>query len=129
TAAALVDGMLRTGDMGRRDADGYYYLLGRRDDVIRCGGMRVVPEEIERWIRELPEVGDVAVVGWPHPILGEVGKAYLVVRPGARLTKSDVTRHCARRFASHQIPFHVETVESLPRNGVGKLIRRQLQER
>jgi acyl-CoA synthetase (AMP-forming)/AMP-acid ligase II len=126
TAAALVDGWLCTGDLAARDADGFYYLRGRRDDVINCAGRKVLPLEVEHCILELPEVAEVAVVAAPHRVLGQVVKALVVGRDGARVDAKRVINHCARRLASHKIPFFVQAVAALPRNSVGKTVRREL---
>lgn len=128
TRAALMDGWLRTGDLGRRDAEGFYYLHGRQDDLINCGGRKVNPLEVEHCILQLPEVVEVAVVGHPHRILGEVVKALVVSRPGQSLDPKRIIAHCARRLASHKVPFLVEPVCDLPRNSTGKTSRRRLRE-
>jgi acyl-coenzyme A synthetase/AMP-(fatty) acid ligase len=120
------DGWLRTGDLGHRDADGYYFLHGRRDDVINCGGLKVIPLEVENCILEMLEVAEVAVGGAPHRVLGEVVKAFVIPRPGIDLDPKAVRRHCTRRLASHKVPFHVELVSHLPKNAVGKVVRRRL---
>jgi long-chain acyl-CoA synthetase len=126
TAAAFRDGWLLTGDLGHRDAEGYYYLHGRMDDVINCGGRKIVPEDVERCILQMLEVKEAAVAGYPHRILGQVAKAFVVEREPGGLDPKDVIRHCARQLASYQVPFHVEVVQELPRNSLGKVLRRKL---
>jgi long-chain acyl-CoA synthetase len=128
TREVLVDGWLHTGDLGHRDSEGFYYLHGRVDDVINCGGRKVVPLEVENCILQMPQVADVAVVGHPHRILGQVAKAFVVpMRPGG-LDPKEVSRHCARQLASYKVPFYVEIVSKLPKNSVGKTLRRKLAE-
>ena len=122
------DGWMRTGDLGHRDAEGFYYLIGRRDDVINCGGYKVVPLEVENCILEMVGIAEVAVAAAPHRLLGSVVKAFVVPREGAVVDGRDVRRHCLRRLASHKVPFHVEVVPSLPKNSVGKVVRRRLRE-
>lgn len=128
TSARFVNGWLLTGDVGRRDSDGYYVLHGRKDDVINSGGHKVAPLEIEHCILQLPEVAEVAVVGRPHRILGQVAKAFVVARDGEPIDSRAITRHCARSLASHKVPFYVEVVPELPKSGVGKILRRKLRE-
>jgi len=129
TRSVLVDGWLRTGDVGRRDAEGFYYLHGRKDDVINCAGYKVSPLEVENCILQIPEVAEVAVVGEPHRILGQVVKALVVPRTPGHLDAKRIINHCARQLASHKVPFYVEAVTALPKNSVGKTLRRRLQQR
>ena len=126
TRAVLVDGWLRTGDLAHRDAQGLYYLHGRRDDVINCGGRKFAPADVENCILQLPEVAETVVVGVPHHILGQVVKAFVVLKPDATLSAKAVTRQCARNLPSHKVPFYVEFVPGLPRNSTGKVLRRKL---
>ncbi|MDX9979163.1 MAG: class I adenylate-forming enzyme family protein [Lentisphaeria bacterium] len=130
TGAALAPGgWLRTGDIGHRDADGFYYFHGRKDDVINCAGRKYAPLEVENCILELPGVVEAAVVGVPHKALGQVAKAYVVLNPGSAADTREIKRHCARRLASHKVPFAVEAVARLPKNSVGKILYRDLKNR
>lgn len=126
TRAVIVDGWLRTGDLAHRDAQGLFYLHGRRDDVINCAGRKFAPMEVENCILQMPEVHEVAVIGMPHPVLGQVVKAFVVLKGGTSLHAKAVTRHCARNLPSHKVPFYVEFVSALPRNSTGKIVRRKL---
>ena len=126
TAAVLVDGWLHTADLGYRDPQGFYYLLGRQTDVINCGGQKFVPQDVERCIETLPEVVEAAVTGVPHRLLGEVAKAFVVLQPSATLDARTVIRHCTQLLTSYKIPYAVEFVETLPKNSVGKLLRHKL---
>jgi acyl-CoA synthetase (AMP-forming)/AMP-acid ligase II/acyl carrier protein len=121
TRAVLVDGWLRTGDLGRRDGEGFYYLHGRAAELINCGGRKFSPGDVERCIRDLPDVVDVAVMGEPHRVLGEVARALVVPRAGSPLTSKQVINHCVRRLPSHKVPFVVDLVGELPRTSVGKI--------
>ena len=125
--SVMHDGWLRTGDLAHRDADGYFYLHGRRDDVIDCGGRKFAPQEVEQTIEQLEGVAEAAVIGIPHRMLGQVAKAFVVARPGARIEPRAVIQHCQRKLASHKVPFAVEVVADLPRNSLGKLLRRRMQ--
>jgi acyl-CoA synthetase (AMP-forming)/AMP-acid ligase II len=128
TQAVLRDDWLCTGDLGHRDMEGFYYLHGRKTEVISCGGRKFTPHEVERCILQLPEVTDVAVVGTAHRLLGQVVKAFVVRREPGAFDKKQVIQHCARNLASHKIPFYVEFVPEIPKSPVGKILRRKLQE-
>jgi long-chain acyl-CoA synthetase len=127
TSQAIVDGWLRTGDVGHFDAEGFLYLVGRRSDIIKVGAHRVHPQDVEDVLAELPEVSDSAVVGIGDEILGEVVKAFVVCRPESRLQEQQVRRHCLERLASYKVPKVVEFVASLPRTPSGKVQRTLLQ--
>lgn len=126
TAAVMHDGWLRTGDLGYYDRDGYYYLQGRQTEVINSGGQKFVPGDVERCIEALPEVAEAAVTGIAHRLLGEVAKAFVVLKCDQYLDAKTVIRHCTQHLASYKIPYQVEFVETLPKNGVGKILRRKL---
>jgi long-chain acyl-CoA synthetase len=128
TRAVFSGAWLRTGDLGRRDPEGFYYLHGRKKDVINCGGRKFAPLEVENCILQLPEIADVAVVGISHRMLGQVAKAFVVLKSGERGDTKRITQHCSRILASHKVPFFVEVVSALPKNGVGKVLHRKLQE-
>lgn len=126
TAAVMHHGWLRTGDLGYCDQDGFYYLHGRQTEMINCGGQKFVPRDVERCIEALPEVAEAAVASMAHRLLGEVAKAFVVLNPNQTLDAKAVIRHCTQNLASFKIPYKVEFVNTLPRNGVGKLLRRKL---
>ena len=121
TQAVLHEGWLRTGDMAYRDADGYLFIQGRKTDMIKSGAHRIHPKEIEEAIAELEGVGEVAVVGVPDEILGQVIKAYILPKPGATLEPLQVKAHCHKRLASYKIPKSVEFVAELPKTASGKV--------
>jgi acyl-CoA synthetase (AMP-forming)/AMP-acid ligase II len=126
--ALFQDGWLRTRDLGHRDAKGYYYLEGRTDDFINCGGHKYAPVEVENCILQLHEVAEVAVVGEAHPILGEVGKAFVVLHDFQQVDTKRIVYHCTHVLPSHKVPFYVEIVSELPKNAVGKILRGKLKE-
>ncbi|HTZ45909.1 MAG TPA: AMP-binding protein [Jatrophihabitans sp.] len=126
TAFALRDGWLHTGDLVERDADGYFRVLDRLDDVFISGGENVSPAEVESALFEHRAVADVAVVGRPDPRWGEVGVAFVVMRPDCHTDAEDLLEHCRSRLAGYKIPARVEFVEELPRSSVGKILRRDL---
>jgi long-chain acyl-CoA synthetase len=94
--------------------------------VINCGGQKFVPQDVERCIETLPQVAEAAVAGVPHRLLGEVAKAFVVLKPSETLEARAVIRHCTQHLASYKIPYAVEFVETLSKNSVGKLLRRKL---
>ena len=128
TAAVLRDGWLRTGDLGRLDADGFLYLAGRRSDMIKTGAHRVHPCDVEEVIAEIAGVIDSAVVGIDDDTLGQVVKAFVVMDPPLRddaLGRTDmaIRAHCRARLAPYKIPRHIEFVDALPRTASGKVRR------
>ena len=126
TDAVLVDEWLHTGDLAHQDEQGLYYLHGRRDDVINCAGRKFAPADVENCILQLPEVSETAVIGVPHPVLGQCVKAFVVIKPGIEINAKAISRHCAHNLPSHKVPFYVEFVAALPRNSTGKILRRKL---
>lgn len=128
TAAALRDGWLRSGDVGKLDERGHIHLLDRTKDMIVSNGFNVYPKEVENVIAELPGVQSVAVVGVPHEISGEWIHAFVVASPDARLTEEEVLRHCTRALASFKRPKRVTFVDAMPLTGSGKIRRVALRE-
>jgi long-chain acyl-CoA synthetase len=120
------DGWLKTGDIGAADADGFVTLVDRRSDLIVSGGFNILPGEVERVIAELPGVADVAVIGVPHPDLGEAVAAVVVAEPGCRIDLDTVQEQCRRALASYKKPLTLDIVEALPRNASGKVQRRAI---
>ncbi len=128
TAAAIVDGWLRSGDAGRRDADGYYYVEDRVKDMIVSGGENIYPAEVERVLVEHPDVAEVAVIGVPDDKWGETVKAIVVPRPGATIAAATLIEYCQPRLARYKQPTSVEITDALPRNATGKVLKRTLRE-
>ncbi|MHB1651344.1 MAG: class I adenylate-forming enzyme family protein [Desulfitobacteriaceae bacterium] len=126
TNEALRDGWLYTGDIARRDEDGYIWIMDRKKDMIISGGVNVYPKEIEDILSTHPEIADVAVIGVPHPDWGETVLTKIVARPGARLTSAAVQDFCRDKLADYKIPRIVEIVELLPRNASGKILKHVL---
>jgi acyl-CoA synthetase (AMP-forming)/AMP-acid ligase II len=127
TAAAIdADGWLHTGDAGRLDAAGYLAITGRIKDMFICGGFNVYPAEVEQVLARLDGVAESAVIGVPDPRLGEVGRAFLVPRPGHVLAEADVLAFCRERLANYKVPGRVIFRDVLPRNASGKVLKRQL---
>jgi long-chain acyl-CoA synthetase len=126
TAAVLVDGWLRTGDMGHLDADGVLWLAGRRNDMIKTGAHRVHPGDIEDVIAEMPGVTEVAVVGIDDSVLGQVIKAFVVAPGLPPNSENQIKAHCRERLATYKIPRDIAFVPALPRTASGKVRRAAL---
>ena len=130
TAAAFRDGFFRTGDIGRQDAAGYFYILDRLKDMIVTGGENVYSGEVEAVIYAHPDVREAAVFGVPDSQWGELVMACVVLKLGATLTADDLIAFCRRSLASYKLPRRVEFSETdLPRNSSGKVLKRNLRER
>jgi long-chain acyl-CoA synthetase len=127
TAAAFVDGYLLTGDIGYMDADGYFYLVDRKQDMIISSGFNVYPRAIEEALYEHPDVAEVAVIGVADPYRGEVAKAFVQLKPGrGRFTLEELRAFLADKLGRHELPTHLEFRDCLPRTAVGKLAKRHL---
>ena len=125
TKAALADGWLRTGDLGRLDSDGLVEIVDRKNDLIIAGGLNVYPAEIERVLHEFPGMVETAVVAVPDARWGEVPLA--IVRGAGPLDTAEIVAHCRRRLADYKTPRHVIIVDDpLPRSMSGKVLRREL---
>jgi acyl-CoA synthetase (AMP-forming)/AMP-acid ligase II len=128
TEAAFVDGYYRTGDVARRDADGYLYILDRRREMIISGGLNVYPAEVERVLNEHPGVGEVAVIGVPDERWGETVMAVIVPAPGSEASEEALLDHCRDRMAGYKKPKTVRFVDDLPKGSTGKILKRELRE-
>ncbi len=123
TAARIRDGWLYTGDVGKMEADGYYYHLGRRDDMIITGGLNVYPAEVENLIYTYPGVQETIVFGIPDPKRGHVIGAAVVPRPAAEIVEKEMVSFLRGNLANFKVPQKIVIRESLPRTSSGKLIR------
>jgi len=126
TEQRLRGGWLRTGDLGRQDEAGYFYLVDRAEDMIISGGYNVAPREVEDVIAALPGVRECCVVGVPDSKWGEAVRAVVV---GEGLDEARVIAHCRAQLAAFKVPKQVEFADSLPKSGVGKILRRAVRER
>ena len=120
TAATVVDGWLKTGDLGHLDADGFLYIDGRKKDLIKCAGERISPFEIERILMEYPGVAEAAVVGRPDALMGEIIHAH-VASSDSSLKKADLREHCRARLSHNKVPYGYTIVKRLPRTNTGKV--------
>lgn len=129
TAAAIdTDGWLHTGDIGEVDERGNLRITDRLKDMYICGGFNVYPAEIEQVLARLDGVADAAVIGVPDQRLGEVGRAYVVTRPGSELDEESVIAYTREHLANFKAPRSVRFVEALPRNAGGKVVKPELRE-
>ncbi|WP_110181198.1 long-chain-fatty-acid--CoA ligase [Nocardioides solisilvae] len=126
TAEALHDGWFRTGDLGRRDEDGWFYIVDRSKDMIIRGGFNVYPREIEEVLLTHPEVSLAAVIGVPHDSHGEEIKAVVIRTPGSTLTEDELVAWGKEQMAAYKYPRVVEFRDSLPMTATGKILKREL---
>jgi len=130
TRATLRDGWLLTGDIGKKDTDGYVYITDRKKDMLLVHGNNVYPREIEEVIYQMPGVREVAVVGKPDAYRGELPVAFVVPAEGATLDPSAVLKFCRERLADYKLPRDIRVVtEGLPRNATGKILKTELRKR
>jgi long-chain acyl-CoA synthetase len=128
TARALRGGWLYTGDLARRSADGFFTIVDRKKDIIKTSGFLVFPAEVEEVLAAFPNVAEAAVIGVPDPEKGEIVKAIVVARPGAKINLSALEAHCLQHLGKHKRPRKIELVSELPKNFLGKVQRRRLRE-
>jgi acyl-CoA synthetase (AMP-forming)/AMP-acid ligase II len=126
TSAAFVDGWLTVGDMGRLDANGFLYLVDRKNDLIITGGVNVYPREVEDVLLAHAAISEVAVIGIADEKWGERLKAFVVLRAGAIISQAEIEAFCAPRLARFKVPRQTVIIESLPRNANGKILKREL---
>ena len=123
------EGWFNTGDYVRIDEEGYVSILDRVTDIIIVGGFNVYPQEVEKILSEHEAVNSAVVVGMPHEINGEIPKAYVQLKDGAKVTERDIIKYAKERLAHFKVPRSVEFVEEFPLSGAGKILRRVLRER
>jgi long-chain acyl-CoA synthetase len=126
TRGSFLGDWFRTGDLGYRDADGYFFLVDRKKDMIIVNGMNVYPRVIEEVLYRHPAVAEVALVGHPDPLHGEVPVAYVALRPGTVLSAAEVRAWCKQYLGRHEVPRRVLFRETLPKNATGKVLKREL---
>jgi len=123
---SFAGGWFRTGDLARRDADGFYTVVGRVQDMIISGGENIYPAEIENLLAGIPEIADAAALGVPDPQWGEVPVAIVVLRPGAALSAEAILARLDGRLARFKQPKRIVFRATLPRNAMGKVQKRML---
>ncbi len=128
TARALRDGWLFTGDLARRDRDGFFTIVDRKKDIIKTSGFLVFPAEVEEVLAGFPAVAEAAVVAEPDEERGEIVKAIVVPRKGSRLSVDELDRYCHEHLSRQKRPRKIEVATELPKNFLGKVQRRRLRE-
>jgi long-chain acyl-CoA synthetase len=132
TAKTIRDGWLYTGDVARMDADGYFYIVQRKKDLILVSGFNVYPTEVEEVLFTHGAVKEAAVIGLNDPYRGEAVKAFVVlkehVQAGSPGLAEELIEYCRGRLAKYKVPSSIEFIESLPKTAVGKVLRRELKE-
>ncbi|GGF44392.1 long-chain-fatty-acid--CoA ligase [Marmoricola endophyticus] len=126
TAEVIEDGWFRSGDLGRRDEDGWYYIVDRSKDMIIRGGYNVYPREIEEVLMTHPDVSLAAVIGVPHESHGEEIKAFVILQKGASVSGDDLVAWGKEQMANYKYPRVVEVVDELPMTSTGKILKREL---
>ncbi|HSD45681.1 MAG TPA: long-chain fatty acid--CoA ligase [Pyrinomonadaceae bacterium] len=126
TSTAFRNGWFHTGDIGYRDADGFYYIVDRKSDMIIRGGENIYPREIDEVLYQHPQIAAAAVIGVPDELYGEEVAAVVVLKPGARATEQEVIDFCKARLADYKCPKTVRFVADIPKGPTGKLLKREL---
>ena len=126
TDRALQNGWMHTGDLAMQDEDGYFYIVGRKKEMIIIGGFNIYPQEVEGVLYEHPDVKESAVVGIPDSKKGEIVKAYVVPKDDCSIDIEELRGYCYQNLTPYKVPKQFEVMEALPRNTVGKLLKRKL---
>ena len=126
TAKTIRGGWLRTGDMGRLDADNFLYIVERKKDLIIRGGFNIYPRDVEEALYAFPGVAEAAVIGLPDALMGEEVVAFVVLKPGQAATADEVAGFCQTRLAKYKCPKEIRFVDALPKSPVGKILRKEL---
>jgi long-chain acyl-CoA synthetase len=129
TAETLVDGWLHTGDIAQMDAEGYFYIVDRKKDMIISGGYNVYPRDIEEVFFEHPKVKEATAIGIPHPKRGEAVKVFIVLKEGATATQEEMIGFCHQKLAKYKWPTEVEFRTELPKSNVGKVLKKELRQK
>ncbi|HEX9035836.1 MAG TPA: long-chain fatty acid--CoA ligase [Ktedonobacterales bacterium] len=128
TAIVLQDGWLRTGDIGVMSSDGYFSIVDRAKDMIIASGLKIFPRDVEEVLFANPKVLESTVIGMPDEYRGETVWAFIVTKPGEKLTAAELDQWCHERLASYKVPKHYEFRDSLPKTMIGKVLRRTLRD-
>jgi long-chain acyl-CoA synthetase len=128
TSKVLRNGWLYTGDIGRMDEEGYFYIVDRKKDMIICSGYNVYPREIEEVLYQHPKIQEACIVGVPDPYRGETVKAFVVLKEREQATPEEIIEFCRKNMAKYKVPTSVEFRKELPKSHVGKVLRKILRE-
>ena len=127
-AESFRNGWFRTGDLGHMDARGYFYITGRQSDMFISGGSNVYPREVEEKILTHPAISEVAVLGMPDPLWGEVGWAVCVPREGAQVTAEELAAHLDGKLSRYKLPRRFVMWDALPKSAYGKITKKMIRE-
>ncbi len=126
TAKTITDGWLHTGDIGKMDEEGYFYIVDRKKDMIISGGFNVYPRDIDEVFFEHPKVEEACSIGIPHPTRGESIKVFVVLKKGESATQEEFITYCEDKLAKYKLPTKIEFRDELPKTNVGKVLRKVL---
>ena len=129
TSAVFNDeGFFLTGDIGKIDKDGYFWITDRKKNMIDVSGLKVYPRDVEEILFEHPAVAEVAVIGVPHEFKGETVKAFVVLKDDETASAEEIIDFCRGRMARYKVPRLVQFIDELPRSAIGKVLHRELRE-
>jgi long-chain acyl-CoA synthetase len=128
TSRTLRGGWLHTGDLAKKDKEGYIYIVDRKKDMVIVAGLNVYPREVEEVIYQYPKVKEAAVIGLPDKLRGEYVKAFVVLKEGEECHSKELLRFMSEKLAAYKLPRHIEFIESLPKNSTGKIMKRILKD-
>jgi fatty-acyl-CoA synthase len=128
TEETFQEGWMKTGDLAYRDKEGFFYMVGRGDDMIKSGAEKISPAEIEQVIASMPEVADVVVIGIPDKKWGQVPKAIVARKRDMEIKEEDIIKVCKSELAGYKKPKSVVIVDELPKTGAGKVDRALIRE-
>ena len=128
TAEVLKEGWFFTGDIGYMDKDGYFFIVGRKKNVIISGGLNVYPREIEEVYFKHPKISEAAAVGISHKTRGEAVKLFVVLKKGKKATSEEIIKYAEDKLAKYKWPVDVEFMTELPKTNLGKVLKRALQQ-
>jgi long-chain acyl-CoA synthetase len=126
TAQAFRNGWFHTGDVGYRDADGFFYIVDRKSDMIIRGGENIYPREIDEVLYQHPAIAAAATIGVPDKLYGEEVAAFVVLKENAAAAEDEIISFCRERLADYKCPKSVRFVEDIPKGPTGKLLKREL---
>ena len=128
TDKTIIGGWLHTGDLATMDEDGYFYIVGRKKDMINASGFKVFPDEVDEVLGSHPKILEAATIGVPDECRTETVKSFVVMQPGQSMTRDEVREFCGKELAPYKVPYEVEFIDELPRSSVMKVLRRELRD-
>lgn len=126
TQEVLNDEWFKTGDLGKYDEDGYFYIVDRKKDMIICGGYNIYPREVEEVLYNHPKIFEAVVIGIPDESKGEIPKAYIQLKQGENAETKEIVDFCKARMAAYKAPRDIEFVNELPKSPTGKILKREI---